>query len=1229
MAFNIPEITPAQTAALIRNVGYKGPLDQVASRLSPEQITKLRITTRALVNMQAGKRPVKLAKGGYLFAPDELGDPRVKNRMKDNPEFSEFAVDQQDATANKMQQRFAQPEDRMNRTRGYAVGGMQPTVTATNTPPLPPNMQPFNSKGVAFTGTGNDGYGSMTQGPEDFYNSTTNSFGNELPPVSQPINYGSLDSPGDPLTLDAVQPNYNPPPPPRRGGPRGPGTEMGGPPVQIYQPPPLPPVPRGATLTYEDALKDSQAVDQRKRSANEIANRNAALALGPGGVYNIPAGTNVLNELTAGMYNNPPPLPTYSAEYKAANPLGPAMPIPRGPEPQKGFDLFAPIANEPVKPPVKQKPDYDPSTIYISPYTGNKLAYGVRMDGSINRDNSVGVEASDKRREEAYQKALTKYNAQKAALGENFTNQQLKDYNIKIGRENAINNNPNIERGYYDSPEYQKVRDFSGPVNMAVGSNPYFGRFGSSTIAGMTAKAYEAYLNRTGKTSYLQGGADFVQNPQYQAPQFGTDGPDGRLQPITTMPNITKDPDPRPPKVDGTLGTPIDRPISPDLQKRVDSGDMIDGRTLTPAELEQVKVSSGTMRGGMGTFYNMKLNGKSIILTTEQRRAIIAEGRDAFQTSDYDQGQLQSAEGDNNMATPQYQAQAGQTADPAATPEVPLTPVQKLAADQATTMANVYGDPSKVVTPGTVVSTPTGPDTTIAAGTGSVSSTAPSVAIPGATGVATATAPAVEGPKGVMSTSNVTPAVKAATDAMTAATGSVGANSKVIASTDETSAVSNLKTTQGTATLVTNPVQRKIEAGELVTGVADATTAAAFTEQVQAATALPSVKATVQGQLATLMDDFADGKSPVWAAGAMRAANAAMAARGLGASSMAGQAIIQATMEAALPIAQADAQVTAQFEAQNLSNRQQRAMLAAEQRANFMGMEFTQEFQARVQNSARIGDIANMNFTAEQQIALENGRAANTMNLANLSNSQAMVMAEAAALSNLEMTNLSNRQQAAVQNAQNFMQMDMQNLSNEQQTSLFKQQSIIQSLFTDQAATNAASQFNATSDNQTQQFFASLANQTQQFNATQTNAMSQFDADNLSTLQRFNSELENQRDQFNAKNALVIAQANTQWRQNTATIDTAAQNQANMEYAKSINALTSTSIDQIWQRERDLMSFAFTAIESASDRAVQVAVAKLDATSKAELADNMGKGKLFSTLLTGFLGGYTNFAVGK
>ena len=67
--------------------------------------------------------------------------------------------------------------------------------------------------------------------------------------------------------------------------------------------------------------------------------------------------------------------------------------------------------------------------------------------------------------------------------------------------------------------------------------------------------------------------------------------------------------------------------------------------------------------------------------------------------------------------------------------------------------------------------------------------------------------------------------------------------------------------------------------------------------------------------------------------------------------------------------------------------------------------------------------------------------------------------------------------------------MDMANLTNEQQTSIFKAQQNIQAMFTDAAANNAASQFNATSENQTDQFFASLASQVSQYNASQQNAM--------------------------------------------------------------------------------------------------------------------------------------------
>ena len=76
-----------------------------------------------------------------------------------------------------------------------------------------------------------------------------------------------------------------------------------------------------------------------------------------------------------------------------------------------------------------------------------------------------------------------------------------------------ITKNPNIEAGYYDSPEYKEYRDFSGPSNMAVGYDPYFGMSGSSTNMG--GGYYEDYLNRTGKTSYLQGGTNYVEDPEY------------------------------------------------------------------------------------------------------------------------------------------------------------------------------------------------------------------------------------------------------------------------------------------------------------------------------------------------------------------------------------------------------------------------------------------------------------------------------------------------------------------------------------------------------------------------------------------------------------------------------------------------------------------------------------------------------------------------------------------
>jgi hypothetical protein len=49
-----------------------------------------------------------------------------------------------------------------------------------------------------------------------------------------------------------------------------------------------------------------------------------------------------------------------------------------------------------------------------------------------------------------------------------------------------------------------------------------------------------------------------------------------------------------------------------------------------------------------------------------------------------------------------------------------------------------------------------------------------------------------------------------------------------------------------------------------------------------------------------------------------------------------------------------------------------------------------------------------------------------------------------------------------------------------------------------------------------------------------------------------------------------------------------------MEFARTINALTSTNLDQVWQRERDIMSYSFTQSETAKDRALNILLADKD-----------------------------------
>ena len=540
--------------------------------------------------------------------------------------------------------------------------------------------------------------------------------------------------------------------------------------------------------------------------------------------------------------------------------------------------------------------------------------------------------------------------------------------------------------------------------------------------------------------------------------------------------------------------------------------------------------------------------------------------------------------------------------------EATTDPVEEDTTVKTESPANVFTkaittDPTKLVTTADVQAE-TGTGTGIAEGTGQLADPEK------ATGTTAEGGPDVVAPETpeakTVETATVSKEVEDTLSKIEAATGKVGPDALAEAATMSPDQLASLGLTAAQisqAQTVKAPAPRKIEKGEMIEGSTVDMERVKKETNFEAATGAPSSDATVQGQLTGLMEDFEGGATPAWAAGAMRGAAAMMAARGLSASSMAGQAAIQAAMESALPIAQSDASTFARFEQQNLSNRQQAAMFAAEKRAEFLGMEFNQEFQTRVANAAKISDIANMNFNAEQTIALENARLAQSVDLANLDARNAKVLADAAAMTQVDVTNLNNRQQAAVENAKSFLKMDLANLDNEQQMSVIRAQEVARALLSDQAAENATRQFNATSENQVAQFFASLSTQVAQFNTEQSNAMSRFNAGEANALAQFNTQQKNARDQFNATNHLVIAQANAAWAQAVTTADNAAQNQVNRDAALFANNLTMTAYNNIVQRDRDVLAWAWQSGENAAQRDANILIAKIQEESARYAAD--------------------------
>jgi hypothetical protein len=285
-----------------------------------------------------------------------------------------------------------------------------------------------------------------------------------------------------------------------------------------------------------------------------------------------------------------------------------------------------------------------------------------------------------------------------------------------------------------------------------------------------------------------------------------------------------------------------------------------------------------------------------------------------------------------------------------------------------------------------------------------------------------------------------------------------------------------------------------------------------------------------------------------------------------------------------------------------LSNRQQTAVLVGQQRAAFLGQDFDQAFQTRVQNAAKVADIANRNFDAGTQIALENSRLTNSMNVANLSASNAVVLAKAAQMSSLETQNLNNRQQATVENAKAFLTLDIKNLDNKQQTSLFKAQEIADSLLSDAALSNAVRITNANNTLEAAKISETLALTANQFNATERNKVALVNANAANELARFNAQEANDREEFNSRVSAEINVANAKILADVSTANTAAINAANTVNAKNATDLSSSQYAQQSQTYRDTLEMSWKTGEQEKDRVTNIAVATITKSAAASAA---------------------------
>jgi len=384
----------------------------------------------------------------------------------------------------------------------------------------------------------------------------------------------------------------------------------------------------------------------------------------------------------------------------------------------------------------------------------------------------------------------------------------------------------------------------------------------------------------------------------------------------------------------------------------------------------------------------------------------------------------------------------------------------------------------------------------------------------------------------LMATPGVTGTVAAATPTATTAPTITGvAAPTAVTTTTPTTQAANVYTQAGVA-----------GSTPTMTGATGTVTAPAVGQ-----TGTVTSDATVKGQLEGLQQDvttaLASGNPmPVWARGAAKATEAAMAARGMSASSMAAEALAEGIMNAAIPIAKADADSYKQMIFQNLSNNQQAAITNAQA---YLKMDMA--------NLSNAQQASLSNLQTRQSFLLSDQAAANSAYQFNAT-SQNQV--------NQFYDNMSS--QMAEQNASRADAMGQYATSEANKISALNAQNTVQVAEANAARESAINQFNST-----------LQNQREQFNVNNQREIDQSNVVWRRGINTANTAAVNAANQTNAQNLLnlsnwAMSAAWQQWRDEASWVNTAGENEQNRNHNLAMAAMERTAaIDLQDQSSKD------------------------------------------------------------